>query len=94
MSLRRCWARPAQALAQAVEVLLEAEGWSEDVRLLEVWEMIDAVVPHAQLRSAVATVTGLVPPPDAEDDGGWRAAMAGGDGERRWRASTPPCPGS
>ncbi|MER5322936.1 Tn3 family transposase [Streptosporangium roseum] len=69
-------AKASAWLAQAVEVLLEAETWSEDVRLFEVWEMIDAVVPRAQLRSAVATVTGLVPPPDAEDDGGWRAAMA------------------
>ncbi|MEV1005499.1 Tn3 family transposase [Nonomuraea sp. NPDC050202] len=69
-------AKASAWLAQAVEVLLEAEGWSEDVRLFEVWEMIDAVVPRAQLRSAVATVIGLVPPPDAEDDGGWRAEMA------------------
>ncbi|MER6515166.1 hypothetical protein ABT158_50800 [Nonomuraea sp. NPDC001636] len=50
-------AKASAWLAQAVEVLLEAEGWSEDVRLFEVWAMIDAVVPRAQLRSAVATVT-------------------------------------
>ena len=49
----------------------------EDARLGEVWQAIDAVVPRSELRDAVATVTGLVPPPEAEEDGGWRAEMFG-----------------
>jgi len=38
--------------------------------------MIEAIVARGELRAAVATVTGIVPPPDVEDDGGWRAEMA------------------
>ena len=75
----RRWPRFAKAssrLAAAVEVLLEAAEWGEDVRLAEVLEMIDAVVARRDLHAAVAEVTGAVPPPDADDDGGWRAEMA------------------
>jgi hypothetical protein len=46
------------------------------VRLAEVLEMIDAVVPRRDLHAAVAEVTGAVPPPDADADGGWRQEMA------------------
>ncbi|MGW4476959.1 hypothetical protein [Nonomuraea sp. NPDC004354] len=38
--------------------------------------MIEAVVPRGQLREAVEVVTDMVPPPAADDDGGWRAEMA------------------
>jgi hypothetical protein len=75
----RRWLRFVKAssrLAAAVEVLLEAAEWGEDVRLAEVLEMIDAVVARRDLHAAVAEVTGAVPPPDADDDGGWRAEMA------------------
>jgi len=67
-------AKASARLAVAVELLLTA---GEDARLGEVWQAIDAVVPRSELRDAVATVTGLVPPPEAEDDGGWRAEMCG-----------------
>src|SRR5664279_2119907 len=67
-------AKASARLAVAVEMLLAA---GEDVRLGEVRQAIDAVVPRSELRDAVATVTGLVPPPEAEDDGGWRAEMCG-----------------
>jgi TnpA family transposase len=70
-------AKASARLAAAVEVLLEATEWGEEVRLFEVWEMIEAVVPRGQLREAVEVVTDMVPPPDADDDGGWRAEMAG-----------------
>ncbi len=69
-------AKASSRLAAAVEVMFEAREWGEDVRFDDVWEMIDAIVPRRELQSAVATVTGMVPPPDAEDDGGWRAEMA------------------
>jgi TnpA family transposase len=75
----RRWPRFAKAssrLAVAVEALLEAAEWGEDVRLSDVLEMIDAIVARPELRAAVAEVTGTVPPPDADDDGGWRAEMA------------------
>ncbi|GAA3466235.1 hypothetical protein GCM10018965_007870 [Nonomuraea roseola] len=38
--------------------------------------MIEARIPRAQLRDAVETVTSMVAPPEAGDDGGWRAEMA------------------
>ena len=71
-------AKASARLALAVEVMFEAADWGaeDEVRLVEVWEAIEAVVPRADLRAAVATVTGMVAPPDAEDDGGWRAEMA------------------
>ena len=75
----RRWPRFAKAssrLAAAVETLLEAAEWGEDVRLSEVLEMIDAIVARPDLHAAVAEVTGTVPPPDADDDGGWRQEMA------------------
>lgn len=59
----------------AVEILLEADGWGETVSLAEVWEAIDAVVPRAELRAAVTTITGMVLPPDADDDGDWQAEL-------------------
>jgi len=58
-------------LALAVEVLLEASpapGAGEPVGLDEVWATIEAVISRAELRAAVATVTDLVPPPDADTD--------------------------
>lgn len=75
----RGWPRFAKAssrLAAAVETLLEAAEWGEDIRLSEVLEMIDAIVARPDLHDAVAEVTGTVPPPDADDDGGWRQEMA------------------
>ncbi len=75
----RRWPRFAKAssrLAVAVEMLLEAAEWGEGVHLSEVLEMIDAVVTRRDLHAAVAEVTGAVPPPDTDDDGGWRAEMA------------------
>jgi hypothetical protein len=71
-------ARASAKLAAAVEVLLEATGWDGDVGLDEVWESIEAVLPRAaaELRAAVAVVTDLVPPPDADLDGAMRAELA------------------
>jgi TnpA family transposase len=69
-------AKASARLAVAVEVLLEATEWGEEVRLFEVWEMIEARIPRAQLRDAVEVVTEMVAPPEADDDGGWRAEMA------------------
>jgi Domain of unknown function (DUF4158)/Tn3 transposase DDE domain len=69
-------ARAAAKVTAAVEVLLEADGWGENVTLADVWEAIEVVVPRAELAAAVSTITGLVPPPDADDDGDWRAELA------------------
>jgi TnpA family transposase len=69
-------ARASAKLAVAVEVLFEAAGWGEEVTLERVWEGIEAVISRAELREAVAAVTDMVPPPDADVDGEMRAKLA------------------
>ncbi|SFK72820.1 hypothetical protein SAMN05216275_13366 [Streptosporangium canum] len=69
-------AKASARLALAVEVLLEAAEIGDEVALFEVWAMIEARIPRRELREAVETVNELVPPPGADDDGGWRAEMA------------------
>ncbi|MGB7981593.1 MAG: Tn3 family transposase [Candidatus Nanopelagicales bacterium] len=68
--------RDAGRLAAAVAVLLEAGSWGDGVTLDLIWEAIEKVVPRADLRASVATVTGMVPPPDADLDGQWRVALS------------------
>jgi len=59
-----------------VEVLFEAAGWGENVSLEAVWEAIDnAVGSRARLRAAVEGVQEFIPPPGADPDGQWRAAV-------------------
>jgi len=72
-------ARASAMLAVAAEALLESREWgSEDeVRVGQVWEAIEARIPRAEVRSAVARVTGMVPPPEAVPDSDWRAGLAG-----------------
>ncbi len=67
----------ASRLAAAVEVLLEAAEWGEGEAMpLElVWDAIENVVSRAELRAAVASVTDALPPPGADPDGEWRAAL-------------------
>jgi hypothetical protein len=72
-------ARASAMLAVVAEVLLDAMEWGDEdeVRVCQVWEAIEARIPRAEVRSAVATVTGMVPPPEAVPDGDWRAELAG-----------------
>jgi TnpA family transposase len=70
-------AKASSRLAAAVEVLFEAADWGEEVRLAQVWEAIEAIMPRSALRAAVATVTQLVAPPGADEEAGWRAELAG-----------------
>lgn len=67
--------KDAGKLAAAVEVFLEATEWGEEVSLELVWDAIENVVSRAELRAAVAHVTEVLPPPDADPDGEWRAAL-------------------
>ncbi|MEV4888996.1 DUF4158 domain-containing protein [Nonomuraea sp. NPDC055795] len=69
-------ARASATLAVAVETLLEVTEYGEELTLEQVWEAIDALVPRKELKAAVATVTGMVPPPGADDDGEMRALLA------------------
>ena len=66
--------RDAARCAVAVAVLLEA-GDDESVTLAAIWEAIDAVVPRAELRAAVANIEVLTPPPEADAGGEWRAVL-------------------
>ncbi|MGH3755630.1 MAG: DUF4158 domain-containing protein [Pseudonocardiaceae bacterium] len=69
------FSRESSKLAAAVEVLLEATDFGEDITLTEVWESIEVIVSRRELRAAVAAVTDSVPPPDADRDGEFRAGL-------------------
>ncbi|MER5323157.1 hypothetical protein [Streptosporangium roseum] len=71
-------AKASAMLAVVAQVLLAARTWGEeeDVRVAEVWEAIEARIPREQVRVAVATVTGMLPPPEAMPEGDWRAELA------------------
>ncbi|MFI6803383.1 DUF4158 domain-containing protein, partial [Streptosporangium canum] len=69
-------AKHSATLAAAVEMLLEVTEYGEELRLDQVWEAIDAIVPRRELREAVAAVTEMVPPPDGDADGEMRALLA------------------
>lgn len=69
-------ARHSATLAAAVETLLEVTEYGEELSLEQVWESIDAIVPRRELKAAVAAVSGMVPPPDADTDGELRALLA------------------
>ncbi|MEU8319627.1 Tn3 family transposase [Nonomuraea sp. NPDC048881] len=69
-------AKHSATLAAAVETLLEVTEYGEELRLDQVWEAIDAIVPRRELREAVAAVTDMVPPPDVDTDGEMRALLA------------------
>ena len=59
-------------------MLLEARDWGSDgeVRVCQVWEAIEARIPRAEVRAAVDTVTGMLPPPEALPEPDWRAELA------------------
>jgi TnpA family transposase len=71
-------ARASAMLAVAAQVLLEAREWRSDgeVQISEVWEAIEARIPCAEVRAAVDTVTGMLPPPEALPEADWRAELA------------------
>jgi predicted benzoate:H+ symporter BenE len=47
---------------------MEAASTGSELRAGELWEAIDAVVPRAELRAALATIGDLVPALGAADD--------------------------
>jgi len=65
-------------LAVVAQVLLEARDWGsdEEVRVCQVWEAIEARIPRSDVRTAVDTVTGMLPPPEALPEADWRAELA------------------
>ncbi|WP_433662548.1 Tn3 family transposase [Nocardia sp. CA-128927] len=69
--------RNAGRLAEAVAVLLEMVEIDQGVELSVVWDLIEAKVSGAELRSAVAIITELVPLGDAELDGQRAEELAG-----------------
>jgi hypothetical protein len=69
-------ARHASRLVAAVEVMLETtEDFGEQLPLELVWDAIENVVSRAELRAAVASLSQVLPPPDADPDGEWRARL-------------------
>lgn len=71
-------AKASAVLAVVAQALLDARDWGDEqeVRVSEVWEAIEMRIPRAEVRAAVATVTGMLPPPEAVPEGDWRAELA------------------
>ncbi len=71
-------AKSSAVLAVVAQALLDAREWGDEqeVRVSEVWEAIEMRIPRAEVRAAVATVTGMLPPPEAVPEGDWRAELA------------------
>jgi Asp-tRNA(Asn)/Glu-tRNA(Gln) amidotransferase A subunit family amidase len=64
--------RDAGRLAAAVGVLLDVLERDEPLALEAVWEEIESKVSREDLRSAVAHLTEVALPPDADADGEWQ----------------------
>ncbi len=67
--------KDAGKLAAAVGVLLEAVEWGPEITLQRVWDAIEDRVSRAELRTAVANITEIVPAPGSDPDGEWRATL-------------------
>ncbi|MCU0299747.1 MAG: Tn3 family transposase, partial [Candidatus Nanopelagicales bacterium] len=76
-SLRRYprLSRDAAICATAAAVLLDAADSGEDVTIATVWHAIEQVVSRKDLAAAVAGITAVTPPPDADPGGAWRASI-------------------
>jgi hypothetical protein len=69
-------AKHSATLAAAVDTMLEMLEYGEDLRLDQVMESVDAIVPRRQLREATEAILDMMPPPGADPDGEVRAALA------------------
>ncbi len=69
-------ARASAKLAAAVAVLLDATSRDEAIGLDDLWALIEAVVPRAELQAAIAAVAEMVPPADPDNDGDMRTGLA------------------
>jgi hypothetical protein len=66
--------REAGKLAAAVEVLLTATEAEQDMPIDRIWDLIEDVVPRAELRAAVALIHEVAPPGlDPEQE--WQVAL-------------------
>jgi TnpA family transposase len=71
-------AKASAVLSIVAEALLESRTWGpeDEIRVAEVWEAIEARLDRSQVLAAVATVNGMVPPPEAAPEGDWRSELA------------------
>ena len=67
--------RDAAICAAAAAVLLDAAESDGDVSIASVWHAIEQVVSRKDLVAAVAGITAVTPPPDADPGGAWRASI-------------------
>jgi hypothetical protein len=66
--------KDAHRLASAVSVLLEAQEWDATITIDVLWDAIENVASHAELRVSVANIHQILPP-DADPAGEWRSAL-------------------
>ncbi len=67
--------RDAAICAAAAAVLLDAADSTDPVSIPTVMETIERVVSRSELATAVAGITAVTPPPDADPGGAWRAGI-------------------
>ncbi|WP_326969038.1 Tn3 family transposase [Arthrobacter sp. CG_A4] len=67
--------KDAAKCAAAVEVMLASTEWGEEITIELLWDAIESVVSRAELRTAVTNLTDVIPPPDADPNGDWRATL-------------------
>ncbi|WP_139244544.1 hypothetical protein [Arthrobacter alpinus] len=67
--------KDAAKCAAAVEVMLAATEWGEEITVELLWDAIESVVSRAELRTAVTNLADVIPPPDADPNGDWRATL-------------------
>ncbi|MEO3863255.1 Tn3 family transposase [Acrocarpospora sp. B8E8] len=71
-------AKASAVLSIVAEALLDSRVWGpeDEIRVSAVWEAIEARLDRSQVRAAVTTVNGMVPPPEAAPEGDWRSELA------------------
>lgn len=67
--------KDAAKCAAAVEVMLAATEWGEEITVELLWDAIESVVSRAELRTAVTNLADVIPPPDTDPNGDWRATL-------------------
>ncbi len=67
--------KDAAKCAAAVEAMLASTEWGGEITIELLWDAIESVVSRAELRTAVTNLTDVIPPPDANPNGDWRATL-------------------
>ena len=67
--------KDAAKCAAAVEVMLASTEAGPEMTIELLWDAIEKVVSRVELQTAVNNLAQVIPPPDADPDGEWRATL-------------------